>query len=362
MARVTDEQVDFILADFTKRGIVLEDLRDDLLDHMCCIIENEMTEDDNFYRFYEYVLPRFFKEELAEIQRETDNLLRFINFYIMMKMLKLSGILTVIFSLAGALFKTMHWPGAGIMIVLGGFFFSLVFLPLLIALKMKDDVSKMDKSVFALGFFLAMVMAIGLLFKLMHWPIANILMIGGTVSFTFIYVPIYFFSRYRRPELKFNTAVNTVLMLACGGIFFSLFNLSFSKKYLDSMKSQNLEIHENSLLIYASNERLLAETGDKKAKELHLYTTELDAELEEIIEKILDDPRLHHTQDNVKELKRKVKAYNAVLNTAKDQKIKPVDLEMLHVFDQLDADLKIRILTNIQQQLAINENLYLTAR
>ncbi len=361
MARVTDEQVDFILADFTKRGIVLEDLRDDLLDHMCCIIENEMSEDDNFYRFYEYVLPWFFKEELAEIQRETDNLIRFKNFYSMMKMLKFSGMLTVIFSLAGALFKTMHWPGAGMMIVLGGFFFSLVFLPLLIALKMKDDASKVDKAVFALGFFLAMVMAIGLLFKLMHWPGANILMISGTVSFTFIYVPIYFFSRYRRPELKFNTAVNTVLMLACGGIFFSLFNISFSKKYLDSMKSQNLEIHENSLLIYASNERLLAATDDSLAKQIHLTTVELDKELEQVVEALVENPQQHQANDKAKSIKEKITAYNSVLSPINDDKIVKVDLAPLLVFDQLDAELKIRILTNIQQQIAINENLYLTA-
>jgi len=361
MVRVTDEQVDFILTDFTKRGIVLEDLRDDLLDHMCCIIENEMSEDDNFYQFYEYVLPRFFKEELAEIQRETDNLIRFKNFYSMMKMLKLSGILTVIFSLAGALFKTMHWPGAGMLIVLGGFFFSLVFLPLLIALKMKDDASKVDKAVFALGFFLGMVMVTGLLFKLMHWPGANILMIGGTVCFTFIYVPVYFFSRYRRPELKFNTAVNTVLMLACGGIFFSLFNLSYSKKYEDSMKSQNLEMHENSVLIYASNERLLAATSDSLAQRLHLSTKELDSELEAIVETILENPKQHHVNDNAKSVKEKITAYNSVLSPITDDKVVKVDLDPLQVFDRLDAELKIRVLTNIQQQIAINENLYLTA-
>lgn len=361
MAKVTSEQVDFILIDFTKRGIVLEDLRDDLLDHMCCIIENEMSEDDSFYRFYETVLPRFFKEELAEIQRETDNLIRFKNFYSMMKMLKLSGILTVIFSLAGALFKTMHWPGAGMLIVLGGFFFSLVFLPLLIALKMKDDASKVDKAVFSLGFFLGMVMVTGLLFKLMHWPGANILMIGGTVSFTIVYVPVYFFSRYRRPELKFNTAVNTVLMLACGGIFFSLFNLSYSKKYEDSMKSQNLEMHENSMLIYASNERLLAATDDSLAQRLHLSTKELDSELEAIVETIMENPKQHHVNDNAKSIKEKITTYNSVLSPITDDKVVKVDLAPLQVFDQLDAELKIRILTNIQQQIAINENLYLTA-
>ncbi len=32
----------------------------------------------------------------------------------------------------------------------------------------------------------------------------------------------------------------------------------------------------------------------------------------------------------------------------------------MKLFDRLDAEMKVRILTNIQQQIAINENLYLS--
>jgi hypothetical protein len=225
MYRLTDDQVDFIMDDMKANGIVLEDLRHNLLDHICCIIENEMSESDDFNAFYRSVLPRFFKKELREIQDETENLLTFKNYYAMKRILKISGLLSSILTIVGALFKTFHLPGAGIMLVVGAGLFCFLFLPLLIALKFKDEDKQVDKWVFGFGFFLAMLISTGVLFKFMHWPFANILMLSGLFAFLFVYVPLYFFTRIRRPELAFNTMVNSVLMLACGGLLFSLMNL-----------------------------------------------------------------------------------------------------------------------------------------
>lgn len=95
MRSVTDEEVTFIDDDLTARGIVLEELRDNLIDHICCIIENESNMNEDFYKCYERVLPQFFKEELQEIQTETDHLLQFKNFYTMKKIMNISGISTV---------------------------------------------------------------------------------------------------------------------------------------------------------------------------------------------------------------------------------------------------------------------------
>ena len=279
----------------------------------------------------------------------------------MKKVLKLSGMLTAGLTIAGAIFKTMHWPGAGILILAGGLSFSLVFLPLLIAIKMRDDASKMDKAVFSFGFFMGMVMSLGLIFKLMHWPYANILMMSGVLLFTAVYVPLYFFSRYRRPELKFNTAVNSVLMLCCGGIFFSMFNLSYSKQYADNMKEQNVEMHENSLLIYASNERLLSASNDSLVSDLHAATMALNSELENAVDILVEHPKQGLSASSVKDISEKIADYNKQLTNTQDAKTVKIDAGPMHVFNRLDSEIKIRILTQIQQQIAINENLVLSA-
>lgn len=241
MYKVTDEQVDFMLHEIRARGVLIEDLQWNLVDHMCCIVEHEMSETDDFYRFFERLLPRFFNDNLREIQEETENLLTFKHFYAMKKTVNIAGLLTVLLTVAGAILKVLHLPGAGISIVLGIAIFSLIFLPLMVILKFRDEVSATDKLVLSTGFVIGAVAAVGVLFKLMHWPTANILMISGISGLTFLYVPLYFFTRVRRPELRFNTIINSVLMMAAGGLLFSLMNLSSSDKIKQNdAKSQQL--------------------------------------------------------------------------------------------------------------------------
>lgn len=363
MVEITDEQVEFILNDFEKHGVILEDLRDNLLDHMCCIIENEMTENDNFYRFYESVLPRFFKNNLAEIQTETENLLRFKNFYTMKKILKISGVLTALFTVMGAILKTFHLPGAGITIVLGGFLFSLVFLPLLIAIKLKDEDSKTDKAVFSLGFLLAIAMSAGLIFKLMHWPGATFLMLGGTVLFTFVYVPLYFFTRIRRPELKFNTIVNSVMMVACGGIFFALFDLGNSKTYDELIISQNQMTHENSLQLFESNKQLREDPEkDELSKDLSVVTKSVDDNLEAVVLNIVEPKTAKDFDQGVVKLKEAIATYNTYVAEIGNKELVSIDTAPINEFHRLDNRMCVTILGNIQQQIAVNENTYLVAK
>lgn len=258
MHKITEDEIDFILEDIKANGVVIEDLQYNLLDHICCIIENEKSDSEEFYEFYKKVVPRFFKKDLKEIQEETEVLLTFKNYYAMKNTLKISGIASAILIVLGAILKTFHLPGAGVAIIMGGVLFSLVFLPLMIVLKFKDEESKTDKWVFSIGFLLAMLITLGIIFKLMHWPYANIMMFSGLTAFVFGYVPLYFLTRIRRPELRFNTIVNAVLMMACGGMLYSLQDLGYSKKttndyatyykYFDANKANivnaNLELYK----------------------------------------------------------------------------------------------------------------------
>ena len=69
MHKVTDEQVDFILDDIAKKGIETEDVRYNILDHVCCIIENEMPNGKDFYEFYKDTIARFYRKRIARNRR-----------------------------------------------------------------------------------------------------------------------------------------------------------------------------------------------------------------------------------------------------------------------------------------------------
>lgn len=225
MHNVTDDQVDYILNDLEKKGIVTEDVRYNILDHVCCIIENEMSVEMNFYEFYKDTIAKFYKKELCEIEAETQVLLTYKNYYAMKRTLKISGITSIALILIGVIFKTMHWPGAGLAVVLGLVFFSLVFIPLNIVLKFKDDKEKSNRLIMTIGMLTASISTIGVLFKIMHWPYANVLMFSSLLAFMIVFIPIYFIIKYRDPESKFNAIINTTFMVGAAGMLFALINL-----------------------------------------------------------------------------------------------------------------------------------------
>ena len=131
MYTLSDQQVEFILKDIQQKGIHTEDLQQNLLDHICCILETEMKADDDFERVYTLVLQRFYKNELLEIEQETQDLLTFKNFYFMKKVMILSGLSTAGTFILGSVCKVMHWPGASFFFVLAIGLLSFLFLPLL---------------------------------------------------------------------------------------------------------------------------------------------------------------------------------------------------------------------------------------
>lgn len=225
MYNLSERQVDFILDDIEKKGVITEDVRFNILDHVCCIIENEMDQGMNFNEFYRDTIARFYKKELGEIEEETQTLLTFKNYYAMKRTLKISGITSIILIMIGVIFKSMHWQGAGFAVVLGLTFFSLIFIPLNIVLKFKDDKEKNNRLIMTIGMLTASTATIGVLFKIMHWPYANILMFSSLLVFMLIFIPIYFVVKYRDPESKFNAIINTTFMVGAAGMLFALVNL-----------------------------------------------------------------------------------------------------------------------------------------
>ena len=143
----------------------------------------------------------------------------------MKKTIYFIALITTFLIVSGSLFKIMHWPGAAVMTTLGSFSFAFLFIPLIILKKFKEESFSKDQIIYSIGIILGTVLGLGFIFKIMHWPMATILMLSSIILLNFLYVPAYFISRYNRDELRYSTIINSVMMFSFGSILFAMFEL-----------------------------------------------------------------------------------------------------------------------------------------
>jgi hypothetical protein len=118
-----------------------------------------------------------------------------------------------LFIALGTLFKLMHWPGAGPMQVLGFGFFALFYLPLWLIAEPKQG-----RKLFLFSqFFILFLTCFSALFKIMHWP-------GGAILFNIwlnllllVGLPVFIFLLFRastKTTQRFHSVI-VILLLVC---------------------------------------------------------------------------------------------------------------------------------------------------
>ena len=269
--------MEYILNDIRRNGVEMEDLQLNLLDHVCCIIEQNLKDGDDFEDFYKKTIKQFYKKELREIEEETITLLMFKNFYTMKKIMIISGAISAAAFIIGSLFKIMIWPGSAGFFFLAIYLMGLVFLPLMFILKTKEAGPKQDKIILALGVLLGLSFCISVLGSWLHWPIARsgIFWLITTGISLFIFIPTYFFMGIRKPETKMNTIVISVLFVAITVWQFSMINL----------RPMNPEIKMNA---YVQNEHLL-EKMREQTKDTNKLVNRINNTCEQIKAMILNE-------------------------------------------------------------------------
>lgn len=219
---LSEAQIDFILDDISARSIERVSLQHDLLDHVCCMIEQSLDDDGDFEHFYLQTIATFYEKELRELEIETTHLLIHKNYYVMKKIMLIVGTMATGILGFGLLLKFMHWPGAAVCIVFSVFLLSFIFFPLLFILKIKEKQQNTDKVILFIGTLSAMLISVGLVFKIMHWPYANMLIMSAFFMMLLLFLPIYFFTGIRNPQTKVNTIVSSILLAAGFGLILVL--------------------------------------------------------------------------------------------------------------------------------------------
>lgn len=197
---ISDEQVDFIEQAIANSNVRNKELRDDLLDHMCCLVEIEIKKGLSFDQAYQKAFLQTSPNGYGEIQNET---LFLLNYNKIMNMKRLTYISGFIFSLgftSGSLFKLLHWPGANMLLSIGLIGIAFVFIPLLLINKYKSVLHSVlsEKMKWAFGVLSLLLFVTSIIFKTYHLMGANILLMSAFLIFGFGFLPFLFFRMYRQ--------------------------------------------------------------------------------------------------------------------------------------------------------------------
>ncbi|MGB0403481.1 MAG: hypothetical protein ACPGEG_05240 [Salibacteraceae bacterium] len=242
MKLLDQHQVNQVNDALVEQGIGYDELRQDLLDHICCMIEQEINRDKSFEMCLENALETFGKENFKVIEESTLYLLNQ-KLNKMKKVISVLGLVASVMVMLGVFFKVNHIVGAGVLLVCGVSIISVIVLPLLGYLTFKANSDKQTKTTSLVGYASVILISMGGLFKLMHWPFANILFWLGMGVLVLGFIPLHTLRTYRLAENKLFSLAKSMLVLA-GFIF--LVSISSNSKLL-KLEDQNHNGHNTEV-------------------------------------------------------------------------------------------------------------------
>lgn len=203
MVQLSDEQVDEICQRITSDGVTTTALQSGLLDHYCCYIEDEMNNGTDFEQAYKKAFMAITPNGMHEIEEELFFLMNFKKQTNMKRIIYGTGFVATFLVSMGLLFKTLHWPGATVMMFSGFGALIITMAALLIhSLQYMDKYSTSYKVRIYSGFLAGLLVSSGSMFKTLYFPTANIQIMLGMLILNLVFLPLFFYQLYKQSLAK----------------------------------------------------------------------------------------------------------------------------------------------------------------
>lgn len=198
--KLSEQQEEIVRNYVDTQELKLKTLRDDIIDHLCCVIESELGKEKSFEQLLNTAVRDLAPNGLIEIEYKTVFLLNSKRILVMKKLTYLIGFIGSVALTGGVTFKLLHMPGANQLFMVGYLTLFLIFIPLLAFDRFKVDIAKVlsERLKIILGVISSVILGLAGLFKIMHLPGADLLLIFGVIVFAAGFLPFFFFTMYRR--------------------------------------------------------------------------------------------------------------------------------------------------------------------
>ena len=197
--KLSSEQIGVIRQQVDQSDITIASLKDDVLDHLCCVVEILMDRGKDFDAAVQEALHDLAPEGLDEIQHETMFLLNSTKIILMKKVTYAIGLLASMSFVLGWAFGILHYPGSRELSIGGFLAFVFLFIPLLVIDRFKHKIrwTLTEKLRLIVGGISGIMLTVALGFKILHLPGADELLLMGSLLFVFGFLPFQFFTLYK---------------------------------------------------------------------------------------------------------------------------------------------------------------------
>ncbi len=160
------------------------------------------------------------------------------------------GLFTVLIVFAGLVFKVNHLAGAGTMLIAGFATLVLVFLPLSLRDHYKAEGTRQNLPLYVVTWLTVFVVFTAMLFKILHWPHAGILM-AIAIPFPYVvFLPVFLSVTSKNKNFSIYNTVFVLLLLVVNSVFSALLGLNITRNRIDD--SYNLSHNYNKFEIALS--------------------------------------------------------------------------------------------------------------
>ncbi len=155
----------------------------------------------------------------------------------------ITGVIATMIVFLGGIFKVNHWPGAGIMLTVGMLMLIFLFLPLALINHYKSEGSRQNMLLYIVTWLTCLVVFGSMLFKIQHWPYAGkLLMIALPFPYV-VFLPVFLATTAKNSNFNIYNTVFVLFLLSGISVFSVLLSLNVSKERIDD--SLNLSRNYN---------------------------------------------------------------------------------------------------------------------
>jgi hypothetical protein len=143
------------------------------------------------------------------------------------------GLISAMIISTGVIFKMEHWPLAQIFLASGIFILVVIFFPAALINSYKAEGSKHNRLLYIVTYITCFVVFTGMLFKIQHWPFAGIALLIALPFPYVVFLPVFLAVTSKNKNFNIYNTVFVLLLLAVNSVFSCLLALNVSKEVID---------------------------------------------------------------------------------------------------------------------------------